>query len=343
MLQIEGQLEETIKIKPLTKSQILISLDRLTRFKSTEDKYLRVFKDILTSNLISPKYRKNQLNAMDYRVLTDIVVQIFNFSLAFINNEVFHSEFATRDDLSYLINKNLLAYEKSIFKFDKQVQTLLENKIDYKKALTLLDSENLPLNLKWLKTLNNLQNQKQIRCELGIKFPIEKVVIVEGITEEILLPKLAKICGYDFDKLGITLISAGGKNQVVKLFYQYADILKLPMYVLLDNDAKDNYEEILPKLRKHDVIHVLKDGEFEDVLPLNLIKRTINKHFRNFSSISLDELRQDLPMTQILSEIFKQRGFEFKKAEFASLICENILSKNDVSEEIETFILKLAM
>ena len=37
-----------IKIKPLTKEQILISLDRLTRFKNPEIKYLRVFKDIIT-------------------------------------------------------------------------------------------------------------------------------------------------------------------------------------------------------------------------------------------------------------------------------------------------------
>ena len=32
-----------MKYKTLTKEQILISLDRLTRFKPTKEKYLRVF------------------------------------------------------------------------------------------------------------------------------------------------------------------------------------------------------------------------------------------------------------------------------------------------------------
>ncbi len=46
------------KVKPLTKEQIIISIDRLTRFKNTEVKYFRVFSDILINNLISPKFKK---------------------------------------------------------------------------------------------------------------------------------------------------------------------------------------------------------------------------------------------------------------------------------------------
>ena len=40
--------------------------------------------------------------------------------------------------------------------------------------------------------------------------------IVEGITEEILLPVFSKLLGYDFYAHGIQIIPAGGKNQVVK-------------------------------------------------------------------------------------------------------------------------------
>ena len=47
-----------IKYKTLTQEQLLISADRLTRFKETETKYLRVFKDIIFSNLIEPKIKK---------------------------------------------------------------------------------------------------------------------------------------------------------------------------------------------------------------------------------------------------------------------------------------------
>lgn len=53
-----------MKIKPLTEEQLIISIDRLTRFKDTETKYLRVFKDIITNNLIEPKYKKSELDEL---------------------------------------------------------------------------------------------------------------------------------------------------------------------------------------------------------------------------------------------------------------------------------------
>lgn len=330
-------LSEKIKFKPMTKAQIVISLDRLTRFKPTEEKYLRVFRDILISNLISPKFNKKQLELMDNSELKALAEEIFNFSLTL---------FGFKLSKDFTINAKLLEYEKSIFKLNEDTQKLLKNKLDYKSAIKLLEGEdedkNLPLNLKWLNFLDYEGSQIENRKNLGLGFPLEKIVITEGITEEILLPKFAKLCGCDFEKMGIKLLSAGGKNQVVKLFYQLVDNLKLPIFVLLDKDAEENLAEISPKLRKMDKVHIFSSGEFEDVLPLSLIKRTLNNHLKNFASVNLAELQQDLPMTRILEEIFKQKGFnEFKKAEFASLVAENIKSNEDVSPEIATAINEL--
>lgn len=331
-------LEEKFKIKPLTKSQIIIFLDRLTRFKFTEDKYLRVFKEIILSNLINPKYKKSELELMDYDILTKFAENIFNFSLEQLNIPL-------SGDFS--INKKLLEYEKNTFKFGKNVERLLKNKINYKAAITLFEGKNLhlpphlSLNLQWLKSLSEDGDQIQNRVNSGLKFPLEKLVIVEGITEEILLPKFAKLCGFDFDKQGIYLISAGGKNQVVRLFYHFADILKLPISVLLDSDAKENFDEIKPKLRKHDSVYVIKSGEFEDILSLNLIKRTLNRHFRNYFPIKLEDLRKNMSMTQLLSELFRERGLEFKKAEFATMVGENIAGLKDISDEIKEIFEKL--
>lgn len=305
-------------------------MDRLTRFKYTEDKYLRVFKDIVISNLINPKFKKSQLDSMDYELLKQFATRIFNNSLNALGLEL---------SGDYKINRLLSQYENSIFKLNEEIQKLLDNNIDYNSAIQLFDEKDIPLNLKWLKTLLEEPSQPSIREKMAIKFPIEKVIITEGITEEILLPKFAKLCGCDFDKSGINLISAGGKNQVVKLFYQLSETLKLPIYVLLDSDAKENLAEISPRLRKSDKVHLLESGEFEDILPLNLIKRTLNSYLKNFASVSIEELRQDSPMTKVLDEIFKQKGFgEFKKAEFAALIAEHISTKEDVSSEIASVI-----
>ena len=69
----------------------------------------------------------------------------------------------------------------------------------------------------------------------------------------------------DFDKNGIKLIGAGGKNQVAKLYCNLKNDLKIPIFILLDADAKTTAEQIKPILRESDKIYVIKHGEFEDI------------------------------------------------------------------------------
>ena len=90
-----------MKYKKLAEQQIIISIDRLTRFKPVEEKYPRVFKDIIISNLIEPKYKKSSLDNMDYNELKNIAVEIFNSSLE------------PNEDCS--INEYLKEYETSRF------------------------------------------------------------------------------------------------------------------------------------------------------------------------------------------------------------------------------------
>lgn len=315
-----------MKYKKLTKSQIIISIDRLTRFKNPEEKYLRVFKDIIISNLIEPKYKKHTLDEMSYEQIRDIAVEIFNNSLE--DNE---------PDL--YINQYLKDYETKIFHTSKDGEKLLENRLNYSSAIKLL-SNDIPENLKWLKDISKKEEIIKKRNTNGTLFPIEKVVIVEGITEEVLLPKFSNICGYDFNKNGIKVISAGGKNQVVKLYYRLSEELKLPIFVLLDKDAEANEELINHKLRKQDKVHLLDSGEFEDILPKELIVKTINNEFKNFVKTSKKELfAEELPTVKILEEFFKDKCLhEFKKAEFANRVEQQTTSEKDISEEVKTII-----
>jgi hypothetical protein len=75
-------------------------------------------------------------------------------------------------------------------------------------------------------------------------------------------------------------------------------------------------------------------GEFEDLLPKKLIIRTINNHFKNFVTIDEKDFSEQ-SMVSNLEEIFKTKGYhEFKKADFAKLIKENIEMQSDISPEI---------
>lgn len=313
------------KVKPLTKSQIIISIDRLTRFKNTETKYLRVFKDILTQNLIEPKFKKTDLEKMDYSELRNWAEFVINYSLGIAG-------LTLEDD--YLINQRLFDYENSVFENNENVQELLKNKINYKACLSYID-ENSPKNLLWLKNLETSSDIRKSRFDNSLRFPVEKVVIAEGATEETLLPEFAKRCGYDFDKEGIYVLSAGGKNQVVKLYYQLVESLKLPIFVLLDKDARENLEEIQPRLRSIDKIHLLDCGEFEDLLPIKLVERTLDYELKNISMLEKEKLNEDVPRVKFLEEVFKTRGMhEFKKVEFAQMVKKNIKSDEDISPEV---------
>lgn len=313
------------KVKPLTKSQIIISIDRLTRFKNTETKYLRVFKDILTQNLIEPKFKKTDLEKMDYSELRNWAEFVINYSLEMAGLTL---------ENDYLINQKLLNYENSVFENNKNVQELMNNKINYKACLSYID-EKSPKNLLWLKNLEISSDIRKSRFDNSLRFPVEKVVIAEGATEETLLPEFAKRCGYDFDKEGIYILSAGGKNQVVKLYYQLVESLKLPIFVLLDKDAKENLEEIQPKLRDIDKIHLLNCGEFEDLLPIKLVERTLDYELKNISMLEKEKLNEDIPRVKFLEEVFKTRGMhEFKKVEFAQMVKKNIKHEEDISPEV---------
>ncbi len=310
-----------MKIKPLTNEQLIIAVDRLTRFKEPEVKYLRVFKDIILNNLIVPKYRKHDVDGMDYLTLKNIAQDIINFTLE------------NPKDLS--INKKLLEYENSVFNMDENTKILLDNEINYYGIIEKLPDD-IPMNLKFLKSIAD-------GTESDCCFPVKKIILCEGITEEILLPEFARLCGFDFNTNGIYIISAGGKNQVVKYFYNYSSILKIPIFVLLDNDAKENLAQIRPKLRSSDKIHLVKSGEFEDLLPDSLIIKTLNYATKNISEADYESLKQCNSNAEFLKEFFRHRGMhEFKKAEFAHLVKKNISSVRDLSEEIAEIIREIS-
>ena len=77
----------------------------------------------------------------------------------------------------------------------------------------------------------------------------------------------------------------------------------------------------MPKLKTKDEIYVIKTGEFEDILPLELIIQSINANFSNNLHCSVRDFDSNLKMTKNLHNLFKNKGFgEYKKAEFAKMV-----------------------
>ena len=117
-----------------------------------------------------------------------------------------------------------------------------------------------------------------------------------------------------------------------------ADLLNIPVFVLLDSDALENSHEIESKLRPIDKIYLLKSGEFEDILPVDLVEKTLIYATENISLPAVECIEKGHTV-EFLEDFFKHRGLhEFKKAEFAEMVKENLSPTAEVSEEIKSVI-----
>ncbi len=313
-----------MKFKSLSKDYIKICIDRLTRFKPVCEKYSRVFNDIINKHLIDNK----NVSKMPYDQKAKIAVEIFN------------SSFENLSD--FKLNKIIKEDEEKIYNLTSEEKFYLNLNLDFESALSLFSENELPLNLKRLKLQKNNKSD-EVRKKFSTLYPVSKVVLTEGITEEILLSEFAKILGTDFEKEGIYVLGAGGKNQVAKKYYQLAEEIKIPIFVLLDNDAGETENIILKKIRDIDDIYKIKTGEFEDILPENLIKNALNCHF----SQNLQTKENIIGCGRTVFELqncYKNNGWgEFKKSDFAKIIREYLHeSKNPpVSDELKEIAKKI--
>lgn len=317
-----------IKFLPVSKENLVLALDRLSRFKYPEIKYYRVISDLLCRYLIEPKISKNHIQELDVNIIKSLFERLWNYSV---------EKYSPNIPLNSDFNRVLIQEIYSTYNLSDDMKNLVDMDINIDAVLSYISvSEDTPINLRRLLLIqHDYKNLVSKRESLALRFPVEKVVLCEGITEEILLPKFAKLAGYDFDKYGVKLISAGGKNQVAKLYCELKDELKIPIFVLLDADALQTANNIDTVLRDIDSVYLIKHGEFEDIFSLNLIKRTINNRFKNICQSSISDFKHDEPMTKVLSEFFRLNELgDFQKAEFAKELAENLKYKTDLTEEI---------
>ena len=309
-----------MKYKIPDKNYIKISLDRLTRFKPVIERYERVVDDILHKFLISSADDKISNLALEEKIN--------------LSSEIFNSALNKKTDLS--LNEIIKKDEEKIFYLTETEKKYLNSKIDFEAALDLFETDELPLNLQRLKLQKNLESD-ETRKKYSTLYPVKKAVLTEGITEETLLIEFAKILGVDFKKEGIFVLGAGGKNQVARKYYKMIEEIKIPVFILLDNDADEICELIKPKLRKIDSLYKIKSGEFEDILPKNLIKNALNFHFSQNLLSNGDDFEESNHTVENLNNCYKNNGWgEFKKADFAKIVREYILSAKNppVSDEL---------
>lgn len=326
-----------LKFKLMTLQDLVISLDRLTRFKNPEIKYRRVFYDIILRHLISPSISKHKLDELPSSFLVKIVGEIWNTSVQNLFGKSSEKKSVTLYDLDFQ------QYNVT----DEYALDLMNTDLNFYPVLKNLPQSDVPKNLEYVKILveNYADNSdlsvisENIRQKYKTLFPVKKLILTEGITEEILLPKFAQVFGYDFDENGVFIIATGGKSKVLSLYAELKYILKIPMFVLLDNDAEPVYNDVCSVLRKQDKAYLIKAGEFEDILSKELIQNAFAEMNYDIKPASLEELSSDGGTCEALELLWKSRGLgEFRKAHLAKAVHDCISDKVVITDEINSIL-----
>jgi len=305
--------------------------DKISRFKPAKIRFKTLFDDILNKF-----YLESDLSSLDDVERSNIAVKILNESFK-----------KSEDDIKF---KTLfLELEKKYFRTDINSALYLSYDIPYCSIIgSIQDDNKLPKNTLWLKNLlnNNSFDIYKLRNDLSLLYPLDGIILCEGQTEYTLLADILKLFNIDLNKIGYLVYPAGGKNQVARKYYELVEYLKLSIFILLDSDAVQVQKLIETKLRKTDKLYLIQSGEFEDLIPDELLLKTINFIHKNDYNCTKEDFNYDMPKSHILENIYKKYGYgEFKKAQFSKELDEYIIkncSKADFSDsEINTIINEL--
>ena len=208
----------------------------------------------------------------------------------------------------------------------QRILELLDSVLDMQESL---NAENFIQRAYWMQGFLGQAEVSEAAVLAGLPCPVKELVIVEGETENLLLPLFAKAKGLDFNALGIYLLPAGGKNHVLSLYRENALNLRIPICVVLDCDAESIVEELREHLRPQDYIFHIAEGEFEDMYDLPLIIQTINHYYQPYpelNELGFDEIAKESQAqgrVQMLKAVWQTYNLgSFDKIKFASQYAE---------------------
>lgn len=295
----------------MTVNEMILALDRISRFKFPKDKLKRVYVETICSNIIGGSSKKSEIFNFENKILCEIFTEIWNFSVE--NN-------FTSCSKDFSLNKNYIREEKKCYVINKTDLDLMPKECDFSTLIKNIDKNKIPNNFDKYKTP-------------------KKIVLTEGVTEEILMPEFSKVYGFNWDKNGVKIVGTGGKSRILKQYKIFKEQLKIPVFILLDFDAENIFEQLKKEMRKIDSGHLISHGEIEDIIPVNLFKTAINSEFKLQAKISVNDFDKNLSMVKNLKNIFKEKGFgEFKKAKMANLIKTVLSPKSKLSGELESIL-----
>jgi len=155
------------------------------------------------------------------------------------------------------------------------------------------------------------------------------IVLVEGATEQVLLPCLARLNGIDLLEQGALIIPAHGAKKMLREYLYWKKCVNLPIFCIFDRDAHMLAGQVSASLRESDHVYILADGEFEDLMRLNFLVDQVNQYFAanplydSSKPVSVSHFMPGKRRTVVLDKIWRQKELgKFEKVKFAQFIAE---------------------
>ena len=171
-------------------------------------------------------------------------------------------------------------------------------------------------------TSQGIREQYANAFDSGISegFFADKVVLVEGPSEQYTLPIYAKLLDYDFDRNNVAVVHGGGKGQLDRLLRVFAGF-GIPTYLVFDGDknssdgeSTDKTMELLNLMGYH-----LEDiDDLEDTITSTFsvwgrnVERVLEAEINNYESLSSEVSRQWGPVGKPLKHRYMAIQIEKK-------------------------------
>jgi len=195
------------------------------------------------------------------------------------------------------------------------------------------------------------EDLKEILLDLGIQpsdiLLANKILLVEGVTEEFLFPRIAEKCGIDLTSISIIPTHGKSKGKYnLEIWTKVASDTNLPVYMLLDKDAKEELNKLIKKkLIESERCHLLNKKELsecpecdiEDYYNKDILKEVImeisgeNNPDNSKSELKFDQAK---PVGKTIDEYLKRKDWKIK----ASRKVIEKMSSEQIMEDMEEII-----
>jgi len=206
-----------------------------------------------------------------------------------------------------------------------------------------------------IERLKEEADLKKILYELGHKpsdiFFADKILLVEGHTEKVVLPILAKKIGIDLSEYGVSILPTRGKDKGkyhLKMWVEITRNAVVPIFMILDKNAKNELMAIKNQnLIEEDHTYLWEKGNIEDYYPSEIFAKAAIKVIEKDYSIKLsDEDKKkikDQTNIKTIEDILKKSGKRYDgwKVEIGREVAKE-MTERDIEEEIKKVIERIA-